>query len=50
MLISDADNWRGSVRRVDICLQAESPSADDQWSRALIDRERGYMQKQYSQL
>ena len=38
--ISDAGNWRGSVKRVDICPKADSRSADDQWSRALIDRRR----------
>ena len=38
--ISDAGNWRGSVKRVDICPKADSLSADDQWSRALIDRGR----------
>ncbi|XDA82059.1 hypothetical protein R6Z07F_011980 [Ovis aries] len=36
----DAGNWRGSVKRVDICPKADSCSADDQWSRALIDRGR----------
>ena len=28
------------MKRVDICPKADSRSADDQWSRALIDRRR----------
>ena len=50
--ISDADSEGRGVAGSEAGLlsKGQLPTTDNQWARAFIDRGRGYMQKQHSQL